>query len=110
MTANRTVPEDWLLGSDAQAAEWVARVGLAGSYAAVARSSSWLRWNGSAWVPCDAADVNRAVRRVLTSVYERRISQRPEAAEVMQLLRLMDLNWRLGPLLTELRRVTVRQP
>lgn len=102
----RELPEAMLLGSTPEAAEWVAYAGLGGRYAAAPRG--WVRWSGSAWKPCDTGEVNRAVRQSLSGAYDRLLAQRPRPADVMQTLRILDLNWQLGPLLLELRQITMR--
>ncbi|WP_028652767.1 hypothetical protein [Nocardioides halotolerans] len=97
-----------LYGTTTDAAEWLAQVGLGGRYAAVPGLPRWVRRDGDSWVECDVGEVQRAVRRALGSVCDRRMEEYPPTAEVIQLLRLMDLNWRLGPLMAELRRVAVQ--
>jgi hypothetical protein len=106
LTTSAELAEEMLLQGTPQAAEWLAYVGLAGRYVPVPNSPHWRRWTGTSWAACDGADVNRTIRGVLGAVYDRRMEARPSATEVMQLLRLMDLNWSLGPLIYELRRIT----
>lgn len=104
LTTTAELPESMLFGSTTQAATWLAYVGLLGRFDPIWRRSQWMQWNGFAWERCESQDVHRAVRHALGSVYDRRMAQNPDAEEVMLLLRLMDLNWRLGPLMWELRR------
>lgn len=99
-----------LYGSDADVAQWLVTVGGLGRYAAVGRNQRWWRrWNGTAWEPCPQGEVHRAVRLALEAVYDRRMAANQTPAEVMVLLRLVDVNWRLGPLMRGLRRATALQ-
>lgn len=108
LTTCQNLTEGALFGSEADAAAWLAYVGLGGRYAAVPSGRYWRRWDGRSWQRCPAEEVNRAVRRALGTVYDRRMEAHPSDGDVIALLRLMDLNWTLGPLVRALRReVTV---
>ncbi len=88
--------DDLVYGTTAEAAQWLARVGLRGRY--VATPGGWLR-DGQ---PCTQADVHTAMRLALEAVYDRRTVTDPSPA----LTRLLDVRWRLGPLLKRLRQLT----
>jgi len=108
LTTDAALDESALLsGDEAAAAEWLAYVGLGGRYAAVQHHRFWRRWTGRCWVACEVEEVHAAVRRVLGSVYDQRMEADPTPTEVMLLQRLMDLNWRLGPLMAALRRTVI---
>lgn len=98
LTTDEHLPSELLFGTNTDAARWVAFVGLGGRYASVRNKRRWLRFNGRAWEQCEAEDVNRAVRRALTTAYDRVLAERRH-----ELRRLLDLNWQLGPLMWALR-------
>lgn len=110
LTTDADLPESALFGSTRQAARWLAYVGLGGQFAAVPHTAGWSHWNGFEWVPARREDVHRAVRRVLGTVYDRHMASDPTPEQEMQLMRLMDLNWRLGPLMWALRPVLTVDP
>ncbi len=105
LTTDADLPESLLFGTDRQAAEWLAYVGLRGRFVPIQRSSSWMRWDGRTWQTCPGEHLQSAIRQALSGVYDRHMEQRPDTATVMQLLRLKDVNWQLGRLTRELRKV-----
>lgn len=99
-----TTEADLVWGTTPEAALWVAEVGLRGRY--VATSEGWLHWDGHEWKPCPAEAVAAAVRLALETVYERRMADDPPPTEAAALARLLNLPWRLGPLMKAVRRAT----
>lgn len=91
---------DLIWGTTADAARWLAETGLGGRYRATTTKPFWEHWTGTAWEPCATEAVTAAVRLALEAVYDRRAELEP----VPRLLRLLNVNWRLGPLLAALRR------
>lgn len=104
LTTSAELPNERLFGTNAEAAEWLVHVGPRGGFAWV-RPRTWARYDPrSGWAPCQVEEVHRAVRRVLGPVYDAHMDRNPSTAEVLRLMRLMDVNWRLGPLMQALRK------
>lgn len=109
-TATADLSEALLLAEEEDVATWLAYVGFGGRYAVVPNARYWHRWDGRRWHRVEIGEVHRAARRTLEVAYARCISRFPGDDATLQLVRLTDVNWRLGPLMKALREVAMVSP
>ncbi|MDE0775926.1 MAG: hypothetical protein OSB43_06620 [Nocardioides sp.] len=92
LRSSRQLPDSLVLGSDTNAARWLAYVGLGGRFA-FRPYVGWVRHNGKGWRRSSLSEVRSAARVALHAYYDKRIEAGAPDPEVVALVRLLDVNW-----------------